>query len=269
MILTDLYLGSKKFQKKKSFPEAFKKLLEIHSKFTSLVKDKLFFYLQCVAPIRELIKIFEGRKYITISYLIFGIQKSLYLINNIPATNSKGNISETMQEFKNTLIKELEERFPITDLNSLALALDPFVYSQDICADEFNNLQKEWVDIKKESLELPNENYEKRFPKKETDKNEENANLVVPKKKYDTSSLKTSFFLNSPIKTASPYVDELSQYEKIINKSDLFAEYPNGILEFWNKNRIIFPNLSFLAIDLLYQCLLQIVNRLLVYAATS
>jgi len=207
--------------------------------------------LQCVAPIRELIKIFEGRKYITISYLIFGIQKSLYLINNIPATNSKGNISETMQEFKNTLIKELEERFPITDLNSLALALDPFVYSQDICADEFNNLQKEWVDIKKESLELPNENYEKRFPKKETDKNEENANLVVPKKKYDTSSLKTSFFLNSPIKTASPYVDELSQYEKIINKSDLFAEYPNGILEFWNKNRIIFPNLSFLAIEVL------------------
>jgi len=73
-----------------------------------------------------LIKKFEIRKFSTISFLIFGIQKAIHYISKVDVLNYE----HTNIAMKTDLINNLEKRFKITDLNSVALSLDPFTFNE-------------------------------------------------------------------------------------------------------------------------------------------
>jgi len=67
---------------------------------------------------------------------------------------------------KKKLVESLEKRFPISDINSITIALDPYVYHSNITDDDENEEQIEWNKIKEESLIALNEKILKRTTKK-------------------------------------------------------------------------------------------------------
>jgi len=101
------------------------------------------------------------------------VQKAIHYLNNIKVPENE----TTNKEILMLLIENLEYRFKITDINSIALALDPFTYHEIIDDDSTNPQQEEWREIKKEALISLKEEIHKRFPDMPQQQNLINENI--------------------------------------------------------------------------------------------
>jgi len=178
---------------------SFKNLVKAFKTINQKTLEHLIFFCKLTKPIRELIKKFEIRKYSTISFLIFGIQKAIHYISEIPVQENEG----TNVQMKKDLISNLETRFKITDINSLALSLDPFTFNEKIVDDDNNQYQKEWQQIKDESLVLLQDELERRYPmtmaiQSETT-SQSQSNQPLKSIKYGKNQLDVSFLMESVV----------------------------------------------------------------------
>jgi len=67
--------------------DSFKNLVSHFKKINQKTLEHFIFFCKLTKPIRELIKKFEIRKFSTISFLIFGIQKAIHYISKVDVLN--------------------------------------------------------------------------------------------------------------------------------------------------------------------------------------